>query len=77
MPRINIIITASGLLARVRAKKDIASRNVIQSRNLYPPILLNMLGARRRATIEVIEPRAYIIPTNFSPINDARKLELI
>ena len=76
-PKTNINIILGVLFVKASIRKEIASNKIIKSKNLYPPIFLNIFGASSRAKIEQIEPKMYTMPTSFSPTKEDIKLELI
>jgi hypothetical protein len=73
----NAIMAAKRLSTMVKENRVMMSRITASRINLYPPILVNNFGARKSNKIEVIDPNTYIIPTDFSSINWAIKLEFI
>jgi hypothetical protein len=56
--KIKTIITIQLFMVRARMLKVKVSRKDTKSRNLYPPSLLNILGAVKSAKIEPADPRA-------------------
>ena len=54
--KINAIIMPQTFFVKTKDKIDKASSPITKSKNLYPPIFLNICGAIKSAKIEMIDP---------------------
>ena len=56
-PKMNIAIAVQAFFVVERIKKEKASKRITKSKNLYPPIFLNIFGAKSNADIDPTDPK--------------------